>query len=71
MHCRALTLGETMTCWLAMNVLTERYVQVSNFAVSKSSEQDVLMDKLVLLHERDLVQPPPQVSPGLIGSMAC
>ena len=60
-----------MTCWLAMNVLTERYVQVSNFAVSKSSEQDVLMDKLVLLHERDLVQPPPQVSPGLIGSMAC
>ena len=46
-------------------------MQVSNFAVPKSSEQDVLMDKLVLLHERDLMQPPPQVSPDLVGSTAC
>ena len=46
-------------------------MQVSNFAVPKSSEQDVLMDKLVLLHERDLMQPPPQVSPVLNGSIAC
>ncbi len=38
-------------------------MQVSNFAVPKSSEQDAVMDKLVLLHERDLMQPPPQVSP--------
>ncbi|KAA6420486.1 MAG: hypothetical protein FRX49_09647 [Trebouxia sp. A1-2] len=37
-------------------------VEVSNFAVPKSSEQDVLMDKLVLLHEKDLTQPPPQLN---------
>ena len=54
-----------------MNVLTECFAQVSNFAVPKSSEQDALMDKLVLLHERDLMQPPPQVSPDLVGSTAC
>ncbi len=54
-----------------MNALTGCFVQVSNFAVPKSSEQDVLMDKLVLLHERDLMQPPPQVSPVLNGSIAC
>jgi len=70
MHCRALTFSESMICWRAI-VLTECHVQVSNFAVLKSSEQDALMDKLVLMHERDLMQPPPQVSPGLIGSTAC
>lgn len=47
----------------SVNVLTECCVQVSNFEVPKSSEQDALMDKLVLLHERDLMQPPRQVSP--------
>jgi len=37
------------------------HLQVSNFALSKGSDGEDLMNKLVLLHQRELAEPLPKV----------
>lgn len=34
--------------------------QVGNFAVERASEEELLLDKLVLLHQQDLADPAPE-----------